>query len=442
MDIFRNSILELRENSENININDVKFINAFDTGAFGGFGIVSWYGGANNVTIKNVQFDNIGQSDLGLFEGQEWDINGLFSTNNNYMAINIETSNLASYLRNINIINVVAKDCRRSIISLIYNSVAMGLMENINITNVIGVRVSKFDDQVGCIRFRGGKSINISNVNLQDSGGIGIKMTVDSGQSVENVNISNVVINNITSVANGSGVVIVGTEAIPCKNISISGLKIINPVSTGFNATYLQNSNISDVLVQSPSAVVRGFNFINCKNLNISCKTLDTKSAAIGLLNCKNINLNNSSFENSVGNAINIAGESTNIILNSNIAYDTRDTKLTTIGLKVETSILDLKLTVIGNDFSQILNPLDANMISYASNIVQDNILSIGNSTTSPLRSSSTTKYGLSKQSVALLNSSVANATDLPTAIALVNDLKNRLNSKFANDRSAGLQAP
>ena len=440
-DIFRNSILELRDSSSNIRINNVFFRNAFDTLAYGGFGLVSWYGGANNVTISEVYFDKIGQSDLGIFEGENWQVNGLYSTNNTYMSINIETSNLSKYLRNINITNVVVSDCKRSIISLIHNAVSVGIMENINITNIIGTRISNNDNQVGCIRFRGGKSINISNVTLNDSGGTGIRMTVDSNQSVENVNISNVVINNITSSLVGYGISVEGTSAYPCKNITFDNIKIVGSVSAGFNATYLNNSTIKDVTVQSPKLTVRGFEIKNSKFLNmLGCRTINTSSTALGLTDCDTVNLSNTNILDAVGVGIYVSGTTTNLICNSNSVSDSRTPKLITTGIRLETSITKPRISLFGNNFYGILNPVDGNMISIASNIVQDNIIQMGNSSTTPFRSSTTYVKGIVNQSTASADSASAPSTnytqsEVQAILTELRDLKTKL-------RTAGILAP
>lgn len=356
------------------------------------------------------------------------------------MSINIETSNLSKYLRNINIVNVIAQDCKRSIISLIYNSVSAGTMENINISNVIGIRVSKGDNQVGCIRFRGGKSINLSNVTLSDSGGTGIRMTVDSGQSVEDVNISNVIINNITSSQGGMGISIEGTETVPCKNLTLTGIKIIGAVSTGISCSNTINSTFKDILVQQPKLIVRGFQLNNSKNINIAdCKTVGIQATGIGITGCENVILNNNNITDATGIAIYIAGASNNIVVSNNIVSDSRNTKLSTVGLRLETSTSSPRISIIGNNFYGINNPVDGNIISIASNIIQDNIVQMGNSSATPFRSGSITLKGLLNQSFKSLDiatelSAVYTQSEVQAILTELRDLKNKL-------RSAGIVA-
>lgn len=445
--IFRNSVLNLMAGTDNLKIENVKFSNAFDTPYLGGFGIVAWYGGAKNVTINNVVFDRIMQSDLGLFEGENWNVNGMLSTNNGYMPINIETSMGFYNLRNINIDNVTIHDCARSAISVIYNNVGTGLLENVNISNINVVRGSKTDAFVGGIRFRGGRNVNINNVNFYDLGGTAIRMTVDSGQSVENVNISNVNVYNINSVTEGYGVTIEGTAQTVCKDLTFSNINLNNTYGSGFIAGYTNNLTLSNIKVDGVKSSERAVQINNSDRIFINnLKISNINSAGIGVGNSTNVIINGNIVRNVVGNGIYIQGTSNNISVTNNTIEDTRSTKLTTGGVRFETTLsgLNPRIYVMGNNGYGIANPIPSNIISYQSSLVKDNVISLGNvvgdttvNATVSVRGSvllATAQANISQADLVSTTSPVATldtastATDVAGLLTDLNDLISRYN--------------
>src|SRR5690606_34890734 len=88
--IYNNQINE--RGCNNVRIKDVKFQNAKAQlpNYSGGYAITSWLGGADNVVMEDLEFENIGQSDLGIFEGFNWSVNKTVSKRTGYSIVNCE----------------------------------------------------------------------------------------------------------------------------------------------------------------------------------------------------------------------------------------------------------------------------------------------------------------------------------------------------------------
>jgi len=266
----------------------------------GGYGITFWHGGCDNVTIDDIEFENIGQSDLGLFEMENWTVRNIKSKNCGYMVINVESSNKSRGVKNGVVDTVYASNVGRSVISLIRNSASVGDVESVTVQNVYVDKCGLTNSDVGGIRVRGTKNCTIDNVKINECNSIGIRVSGDwfgfkgtvnsyadlasltglnkgdiyrvssegllytyldnqfqqqgQGQSQEllkckNLVLSNISINKIQTTVNGEGLRVQGEAFCSHDDITLSDIYIGNSQSTGVLATYSNRITVNNLKI-------------------------------------------------------------------------------------------------------------------------------------------------------------------------------------------------
>jgi len=449
----RSSGINLTNNISNVLIERVKVSNAKTILPVfsGGYGITSW-GKAVNVNINDIEFENIGQSDLGIFEGEDWYITNVKSNNCGYIVINIESSTGSDEIRNIIVDGVFARNVGHSVVSLIKNDQTTGVVEACHIRNVFVDKCSLRNLNIGSIRVRSTKNCKIENVNIDESFGSGIVVSGDQGFPTENLIISNVSINKITAGNAGYGVFISATSAdVRHKSITLNNINLPQTYLSGFLADKVDGLSIDNIIISGTQAS-RGFQAQNCTDVNI--QNVEIKSAySYGAVfhNVDGATISNLKVINCSTSGLLLSGSSNNIIIEASMVSDNRNPIILNNAITVESSLVSKNPQIIIAN-NNLQNVLSSNKIAYQTGVMRDHIKIFNNLGINDM--ASILLKGLVSQTAALPNINqpdLSNTTASDVAgltawintnlVPLVNAIKTSQNDELNSQRTAGQQA-
>lgn len=380
----RTSGIALRD-SRNIKISNVTIQNAktYNAGVWsGGYGILSWAGapdvtdgGADNVDINNITFKNNGQSDLALFNGQIWNISNCRSFDTGFMPINIEGETNARFIRRINLNQWVANNSGYALISTIEN-VNSGIVEDINISNVIGYNVANLAPGTsGALRVRGTNRVTLNNIKINETKQEGLLVTVDSGKPVNNLTVNNLSINNPQTTGRYA-VSIRGDNANKVNNLVLNDIRVNNAVSIPFYLEYVSNARIENC----HSTILSGANrTLELRNSNkvylVSCSGGGSSAYGANIQSSTYVTLLNCEYYNNGSRGIQLQGDSDHVSIMSCKSYDDRITKTQSFGIFIETTITSPNIIITGGDYKDNITK----GVSYASSIDLSNVIMTSN---------------------------------------------------------------
>lgn len=375
----RTSGIQLRGVSKSINIENVKVKNAklFNPFVFsGGYAIVSWHGGADDVTLSNLQFDNNGQSDLGIFEGQDWNVHTIKCKNTGYMPVNIESALGSRFIKRINVNGVEADTCGYALISVIRNISNTGAVEDVIVQNVIGKNVAqRVGGSSGGIRVRGTENTTISNVIIIGCKQIPLSVTVDSGYDVNNLTLRNITIKGVEGNSAIYAVNFAGSLTNGINNLEVDGLKVYDAPSLGIFADCLNNFTGNNISLINGLGT-RSFELRRSKIVKINNSTLKgSTGVGLNIQDSQYVTVSNTDVLNNATRGIQIFGTSDHIKLNSVNSFDDRTTRVQGFGLFLETTTTSPYVVINGGDFTGNVT----RGIGYASAIDLNNVVMLGN---------------------------------------------------------------
>ena len=449
----RSSGINLTNNVSNILIERIRIKNAKTILPVfsGGYGITSW-GNAVNVTINDVEFENIGQSDLGIFEGKDWYVTNIKSSNCGYIVINIESSSGSSSIENIIVDGVFATNVGHSVVSMIKNDQTTGYVEGCVVRNVFVDKCSVKNSNIGSLRVRATKNCKIENVNINESFGSGIVISGDQGFPTENLIINNVVINKITTTNAGYGLLISAISAnVRHNQITLSNISLPECYMAGFLADKVDGLSVDNIVIKG-AKTSRGFQSQNCTDVNVS--NLEVKSAysyAVVLHSVVGANISNVRAFNCSTAGFLLSGSSDNIIIGTSTVSDNREVMVLINAITIESSLLSkTPQIIIANNNLQ--NVVSSNKIAYQTGVIKKRIRIINNLGIDD--SASLISTGLVNQTspiqnineLDLSNTTASDVAGLSTwintnLIPLVNAIKASQNDELNNQRTAGQQA-
>lgn len=403
----------------------------------GGYGITSW-GNASNVTINDIEFENIGQSDLGIFEGSNWYVTNVKSKNCGYMVVNIESSTGSTVVKDIVVDGVFASNVGRSVVSLIRNNSSTGAVESCVVRNVFVDKCSLTNETVGAIRVRATKDCALENVVIGESFGSGIVISGDQGFATENLKLNNITINKITASTGGYGVLASTSEStLYHKNINLSNINLPTSYLTGVLLQKVKGLNITNLSL-SGSSTARGFQTQDCTDIVLNnVRVLSATSYGMVFFDSTNINIINSYVGNCATSGILLQGLTDNCKITNITVEDTRTPMTLNAAITIESSLSAKNPKIIVSN-SNIDKVLSLNKIVFASGVVRDNAKIFNNIGVSD--NASITTKGLVNQSVASPDTAPApsatyHQSEVQAILTELRDLKAKL-------RTAGILAP
>ena len=392
--------------SHSIEINDINCINCWGDGTN-----ISKQDGFDNpsfVTFKNVICDSNRRQGLSITGGRVIRINNSQFLNTNGVdpsaGIDVEPNAL---------VGTVIEDVIFDNIKVLGNKLGVAFYDlQLNVGKINNIKIVNSDIEALLFYSNniGGVTAGIHNISIRDTK-IGISnstfiYTLSTFGNVKNINIDNVqVYGGIRGVDLDFSKYNLPDQLC---TINISNLKIFDFSNTGIyvrrdtNITVVLKSMINDVFIYS-SSYVRAYNITGVTDF--SGKNIDWYGSPTGssLLTATNINTY------AVKGVINKS--STDFLF-----------KPTTTGRAIFESP--------NGSVTKALNLSDAGRLLIGTDILVDTS-----------RTATTTTSGIVRQSVTISDVSSANATDLATALTLVNELKSKLNAKLLADRNSGQQA-
>lgn len=232
--------LELRT-VDGLTLTDVTFRGAISDGfANGGYGVVAWYGATDNVTMTRCAFSDIGQTDLGLFWGNNWNVTDCTSTNTGYCPINVESTTGAT-ISNVTIDGWTIDGCQFAALTSIQNE--SSTVTDVTIRNVTATTVHGSDlmASIGGCRVRGTTRTTLENITLATVYSHPLYVTVDSGYPVTDLTVRNLTATDIRTNVNGTrshGVWLQGTAAVGIAGVRLEHILTHSPTADALFAEY------------------------------------------------------------------------------------------------------------------------------------------------------------------------------------------------------------
>lgn len=249
----KNSGIALRSGGNEFLFENLVIRDMLDDSLSGGYGIVIWNGGGNYGRIANCHFEDIGQSDIGLFEGTDWVITNCTSINNGYYPINVETS-ASVVVSRVTVNGYTINGSAGGAITVIAGG--GGTCEDVLVQNVAAYNLQSSYPTNGCIRVRGATRTRLSGIHITTYEGFGMRVTTENSIEVNGLLVEDLVFVGQTAGADGRHVISVeGSATYPVKNATFRDVMIYDADNGGIITSYAQDLLIENCRVNTAGSV-------------------------------------------------------------------------------------------------------------------------------------------------------------------------------------------